>query len=364
MSNNTFLLYGANGYTGELIARFASEYNLAPILAGRNQVALKAMADKLKLDFEVIDLENTAALEAALRKVKVVVNAAGPFDATCVPMVKACFKTGAHYLDINGDIAVFETLKQFDEKALKADIMVMPGTGFDVVPTDCLALYLKKQLPDASSLKLAFVTVDGGGISHGTAQTMASKMGIGGAKRKDGKIVSVPLGQNGMTIDFPTRKVGETKKRFVMSIPWGDISTAYTTTGIPNIETFTGADSGTFNLLKFQGAFNWLLRTKFARKMAQSSIKKKITGPSDSERIAASGLVWGEATSPDGRKVEAALAGPEGYTLTYHSTLIIVQKILNGDFKPGYQTPAKVYGADLILEVPNMVRHSIKAVLK
>ena len=158
MMQNSFLLYGANGYTGELIARYASQYNLQPILAGRNKEALSALATKLNLSYKVIDLNDTPALIAALKEVKVVVNAAGPFQFTAKQMIEACLQTGTHYLDINGDISVFEMLKRFDAAAKKAGIMLLPGAGFDVVPTDCIALQLKKLLPDAISLQLAFAT--------------------------------------------------------------------------------------------------------------------------------------------------------------------------------------------------------------
>ena len=194
MQQNSFLLYGANGYTGELIARHAAKYNLNPILAARREEALKPLATQLNLPYRVISLDDPKSLHAALKEVKVVVHAAGPFQFTAEQMADACLQTGTHYLDINGDIAVFEMLKRYDEAAKKAGIMIMPGAGFDVVPTDCIALLLNNLLPGASSLKLAFATL-GGGLSHGTAITMATKLGEGGAIRKNGKIVSAPLGQ-------------------------------------------------------------------------------------------------------------------------------------------------------------------------
>jgi len=231
----------------------------------------------------------------------------------------------------------------------------MPGAGFDVVPTDCIALVLKNKLPDASELKLAFASI-GGGLSHGTALTMAEGMGEKSAERKDGKIVRVPLGHKGMWVNFSAGSGGGVKKLFVMTIPWGDISTAYTTTGIPNIETYTGASPKTFRLLKFQFLFNWLLRTSFMRNRQKKKINNKPSGPSDEKRAKSKGLVWGEVKNAKGQIAQARLTGPDGYTLTAHTSLIITKKILDGNFKPGYQTPAGCYGADLILEVPGVTR--------
>jgi short subunit dehydrogenase-like uncharacterized protein len=273
-------------------------------------------------------------------------------------MIEACLQTQTHYLDINGDIAVFEMIKRYDDAAKKANIMLLPGAGFDVVPTDCLALQLKKLLPDAISLQLAFASV-GGGLSHGTATTMATKIGEGGAERKEGKIIRTPLGQKGMWVDFSTVSGGGVKKIFVMSIPWGDISSAYFTTGIPDITTYTGIAKKTYNLLKGQALFNWLLRTNVVRNYIKKKINQRPAGPSDEQRSKANSLVWGRVTNAANQTATARLIGPDGYTLTTHSALIIVQKILNGNFLAGYQTPASAYGENLVLEIPGVQREVV-----
>lgn len=353
MSDQPFLLYGANGYTGRLIATLAAEYHLSPILAGRSRAPIEQMAKELNLPFLVIDLDDEQALTDALSKLPLVLHAAGPFDKTARQMADACLKTGTHYLDINGDISVFEMLKGYHDAALRAGVMIMPGVGFDVVPTDCLALKLKQIMPDATKLELAFATL-GGSISHGTAITMASKMGEGGAIRKNGKIVNVPLGAKALKVHFFRGNSKPELPFFVMNIPWGDVSTAYTTTGIPNIETYLGVPKKAYYFLKAQFLFNWLLRTEFIRGKLKSKINAAPPGPTDAQRRQALGMVWGRATNAAGETVTAKLCGPEGYTITAHAALIIIKKILNGQFEAGYQTPAKVYGADLICEVPGI----------
>lgn len=349
MQANKFLLYGANGYTGELIARYAAQFNLYPILAGRRREAIEPLAKKMNLSYAVFDLDDSAALLSALAEVKVVIHAAGPFHQTARQMIEACIRAGVHYLDINGDISVFEMIKQYAGKAKKAGIMLMPGAGFDVVPTDCLSLYLKNKLPDANSLQLAFASL-GGGVSHGTAITITGKLGEGGAVRKKGAIKKTPLGRKGMWVEFGKYRL------FTMNIPWGDISTAYSTTGIPDIEVYTGVPRSVFYLLKIQFLFNWLLRTGTVRNFIRKKIGNKPAGPSDEQRKKAKGLVWGRVKNHAGQSVSAHLSGPEGYTLTTYSSLIIAKKVLENNFLPGYQTPAGCYGADLILEVPGIER--------
>src|ERR1051326_3826788 len=350
---NSFLLYGANGYTGELIARYAAEYDLHPILAGRREEVLKPLGAKLNYSYKVFDVSDSIALFAALREVKLIVNAAGPFQFTAKPIIEACLQTGTHYIDVNGDISVFEFIKPYDDAAREAGIILLPGSGFDVVPTDCTALLLKKLLPDAVTLKLAFANI-GGGLSHGTATTMVNKLGQGGAVRKNGKIVSVPLGQKGMWVDFGI------KNFFVMTIPWGDIATAYFTTAIPDIESYTAISPTVYRLLKLQGLFNWLLRTNFIRKRIKKKIDKRPAGPNDEQRSKAMSLVWGQVSNSRGETKTVKMSGPDGYTLTMHSTLLIAQKILQGNFKPGYQTPASAYGEDLVMELPNVKREIVE----
>jgi short subunit dehydrogenase-like uncharacterized protein len=342
---NQFLLYGANGYTGKLIAKLAAAYNLQPILAGRTKANIKPLADELQLPYRIFDLDNKAALENALSEVKLVLHAAGPYAYTAKQMIEACLQTGVHYIDINGDISVFEMLKKYDATAKEKNIMVMPGVGFDVVPTDCIALQLKNKMPDATHLKLAFASI-GGGLSHGTATTMADKIGEGGAVRENGKIVRKPLGQKGMWVNFGTKKL------FVMTIPWGDVSTAYTTTGIPDIETYTGIAPKVYRVLKFQCIFNWALRTRFVRNIIKKKIKARPSGPSDEQRQKSSSFVWGEAGNASGEKITTCISCLDGYTLTAHSSLLISKKILEGNFKTGYHTPAGFYGENLIMEVP------------
>lgn len=344
---NQFLLYGANGYTGAIIARLAKSYGLQPILAGRTEKNIRPLAESLNLHYEIIDLDDWDHLKNILSTVRVVLHCAGPFADTAKQMINACLETGVHYTDINGDISVFEMLKKYDVAAKAKHVMIMPGVGFDVVPTDCIALHLKNKMPDATHLKLAFASI-GSGLSHGTATTMASKIGEGGAERKNGNIIRRPLGQKGMWVDLS----GDGKKVFVMSIPWGDISTAHFTTGIPNIETYTSIAPKVYRILKLQGAFNWLLRTNFIRHIIRKKINAKPAGPGEEQRLKSRSFVWGAVSNATGARVIASISCYDGYTLTAHSSLLIVKKVLEGNFKPGYQTPSAAYGEGLVLEVP------------
>ncbi|MEJ7586543.1 MAG: saccharopine dehydrogenase NADP-binding domain-containing protein [Ferruginibacter sp.] len=355
MQPNQFLLYGANGYTGRLIAQLASTLDLHPVLAGRNRKAIQQLSEELLLPYRIIALEDRTGLQNALDDIKLVLHAAGPFQLTARPMIEACIATGTHYIDITGEIAVFEMAKGYNTAAVESGIMLMPGVGFDVVPTDCMALFLKNKLPDASLLQLAFTSV-GGGISHGTAATMIMGLGEGGLSREDGLVTKKALGHKGRWIDFFTG-TGTKKKLFAMTIPWGDISTAYFTTSIPNIETYTVISQKIYRLLKLQPLFNWLLRINFVRHYIRQKMNKRASGPSGEARANSSSLIWGKVENGSGRSVEATMEVPNGYSLTAQTSLLIAQKILAGHFQAGYQTPAVIYGEDLILEIAGTKRN-------
>ena len=348
MTNN-FLIYGANGYTGELITRFAAERGLKPILAGRNEEKISELAGKYGLEYRIFSLEDDAKLDSALQEVDMVLHCAGPFSITSVPMVKACLRNKKHYTDITGEISVFETCAAMGNKAVEAGIMVMPGVGFDVVPSDCLAMHLKNRLPSATHLTLAWYGM--GRMSHGTQATMTMNVGRGGAIRKDGKITPVPAGWKTREIDL-----GEVRRTGV-TIPWGDVSTAFHSTGIPNIEVYTVVPPSALKMMKTTRYLGWLMATGFVQKYLQRNIPPG--GPSDEERAKGKTLMWGEASDAEGNRVETRQQGPEGYTLTAHAALNIAEKILAGNFKPGFQTPAKAYGADLILEIEGTARQDV-----
>jgi len=346
---NRFLIYGANGYTGELVTRYAVERGMKPIVAGRNSIAVESVAKKYHLDYRVFSLDEGYRIENTLQEVDMVVHCAGPFSVTSQPMVKACLKTKKHYTDITGELTVFEACAALDKQAKDAGVMLMPGVGFDVVPSDCLAVHLKNRLPTATRLTLAFYGT--GGISHGTQSTILMNINRAGAIRKDGKIVRVPAAWKSQEIDFgEVTKLGTT-------IPWGDIATAYRSTEIPNIEVFTVVPGNNLRVLKASRFIGWLL----AAKPVQDYLQKQIPpgGPTDEQRAKGKMCLWGEASDRNGNRVESRMKTPEGYDVTAHAALNIVQKILDGNFQPGYQTPAKVYGPDLIMELQGVTREDV-----
>ena len=345
------LIYGANGYTGELIARAAAAAGLAPILAGRSAAPVEALAHELGCESRVFGLDDARAIAAALAGCRVVLHCAGPFSATAGPMMAACLAAHAHYTDITGEIEVFELGFRQDAGARQAGVVVCPGVGFDVVPTDCIALTLKQALPGATHLALGFDSRSG--WSRGTASTSVEGLGHGSRVREEGVIRPIPLGSRTRRIDF-----GAGEKQ-AAAIPWGDVSTAYRTTGIPNIEVYVPVSPRALTNLRRLGKFGWLLRTGPAQSFLKWRIRSGTPGPTAEERAKAPVFVWGEARGA-GRTITARIRVPNGYTLTTDASIAIARRLLAGSVPPGFTTPARLMGADFVTSLPGASKITVE----
>ena len=287
-----WMIYGANGYTGELIARAAVSRGLKPVLAGRSRDKVQALARELGLEARVFSLEDEVRLLAQIKGHDLVLHCAGPFSATAAPMMEACLRANAHYLDITGEIAVFEHAQSLNDRARAAGVVICPGVGFDVVPTDCVAAALKNAMPDATHLALGFDSRSS--FSPGTAKTSIVGMAQGGKVRRDGKIISVPLAYRVRRIDFGA---GE---KLAMTIPWGDVSTAWQTTGIANIEVFIPGSAGMIRGARFANWIRPLLGLPFVQRMLKARIGKTVIGPDQEKRADQGTHVWGEVRNARG----------------------------------------------------------------
>jgi len=335
------LVYGAYGYTGTLIVRELLAQGVRPVLAGRSAPPLHALARAHELEARVFALEEPAAVDAGLEGVQVAVHCAGPFSRTADAMAEACLRTGTHYLDITGELGVFETMAARDQRARAAGVLLMPGAGFDVVPSDCLALHLKQRLPEATHLTLGIHSH--GRPSHGTLATVLENFGHGGMVRQDGRLVCVPTAWKQRQLDFG--KFTQTG----ITIPWGDVATAFYSTGIPNIEVYMSAPRKVRMAARASRYLGWLLR----REGVQGVLRRRIPagGPDADERARSFCLLWGEVRDKDGQTAEAHLRTPDGYDTTARAAVLIARKVLAGNAPPGYQTPAMAYGSDLVLHI-------------
>ncbi|HEX3659614.1 MAG TPA: saccharopine dehydrogenase NADP-binding domain-containing protein [Pirellulales bacterium] len=341
---NDWLIYGANGYTGRLIARLAKERGLRPTLAGRSAQPIEKLAGELGLETRVFDL-SPDTLPTNLRGMRLVLNCAGPFVRTAPAMLAGCLAAGAHYLDITGEIEVIEQAAALDAAARQAGLTLMPAVGFDVVPSDCLAKALAERLPSATHLTLAFS--DTGGVSPGTAKTVLLNAPQGGRARVDGRIVPVPVAWKSREIPFADRP------RWAMTVGWGDVASAFYSTGIGNIETYVAVPQPAIRRIARFGRLLPLLGFPPIAWLLAKIIHHTVRGPNEQARRATRAQFWGEVADTVGQRVAGTLETPSGYHLTVLTALECAQRVLAGQAKPGFCTPALAFGQQLIESIPD-----------
>jgi short subunit dehydrogenase-like uncharacterized protein len=349
---NKFLLYGSTGFVGSIIAKKALQNQLQPIIAGRNTLKVHAQAEALDVESRVFDLSDSGSMEKALREVPVVLNCAGPYVYTAKNMVDACLRTGVHYLDLTGEIPVYEQLAARDNQAKARKIMLLPGVGFDVVPSDCLAVHLKNRLPAADRLTIAFISEGPAGLPPGTARTMIEMAQFGIKVRENGIVKTCSPGLKTRIIDF-----GDGPRK-VTRLTWGDIFTAYYSTGIASIEEYSALSENDYQSLAISDAFKLLFRLKIVRNLFMNQLK---SGSTEAERKTTRSVVWGEVQDSHGHKAISRLYGPDaGVTWTSMTALSVVKEVLTGNFEFGYQTPARVYGPDFVLNEIDVRREDVE----
>lgn len=337
-----WLLYGAYGYTGRLILQRALSRGHRPTVAGRDAARVEELAGAHGLEGRCFALDDRDRVRRALAGHAAVVHAAGPFSATWRPMVDACLGTGCHYLDITGEIDVLESIHARDDEARDAGLHLIPGAGFDVVPTDCAAAMAAAACPHPVALDLAFRAA--GGPSRGTARTALERLGAPGAVRRAGRIVPVATGALRRTIPFTDGP------RTAVAIPWGDVSTAWHSTGIPDIRVFLPLPRGLAFVLA--GAAP-LLRTKPLRRLAGRLVDAFVAGPDAAARARGRSRVWAEARGAGGEVVRRELVTPNGYALTADAVVAALERVLAGEIAepPGAHTPSRAFGADFVLSL-------------
>lgn len=343
---NNWLLYGAYGYTGRLLIEEAVQRDHKPVLAGRNKAKLIPLAKQFDLGWLALDLADAERLAAAVAPFDLVLHAAGPFTITSDPMLRACLAGDTHYVDITGEIGVFENTFRYDEAARQKGLVFISGGGFDVVPSDCLAKYVAGQLPEATELELAIVSL--GGASAGTTNTMLELLPAlkkGSVVRRSGRYQPFPIGQGEKRIQF-----SDGRTRTLHPLPWGDLATAYRSTGIPNITTYM-----TLPVSPRVTRLFWLSRALLAikplRRLVQANVTRNVAGPDEAMRQTGRSYLYARAANERGTAVEAWLETMEGYRLTAVTGIRIVEKILNGQALAGTPTPAQAFGAGFILEI-------------
>jgi short subunit dehydrogenase-like uncharacterized protein len=345
-----FMIYGATGYTGKLLARAAAAYELRPLLAGRDAAKLRAVAEPLRLRYRVVAADDARQQAEALRDVVVLLNAAGPFS-TAPSWVDACLQSGTHYLDLTGELAVFDALARRSGEAQTRNVMLMPGVGFLVVASDCLAAHVAARLPGARRLRIG--TSRSLSLSRGSIKTMIGLVADAAAIRRDGVLTPVEVGAVAHAFDYgrgPRRSIA-------MSMP--ELVTAFHTTGIGDIEAYVEVNPIEHSALSFAARVAWLIRNPFCQVALNTQAELLPEGPLADERAPGIRAVVVEADDRAGGTVRARLRTPEAYRFTAATALTVAARVLGNDWAAGFQTPAGLYGADFVLGIEGVRREDL-----
>ena len=342
MSGN-IIIYGAYGFTGELIAREALRQDIRPIIAGRDASQLARMHEQYGLEVRVADLDDALALDAMLEGCDVVIHCAGPFSATARQMADACLRTTTSYVDITGEFDVICKVLDLDAQARSAGIVMLPGAGFDVVPSDCLIATVADGMQQPLQIDLALLTR--GSVSRGTATTMAQAAGVTAMMYADGSYVPVPASMLTRTAAFMSGS------RQVRAISWGDIGSAPRSVHARRVTTYATMGTPTRTLL---GALDWAGRSSRVRRGMQRAAvwgARRRNQP-DPDRLRQTCELWVRVEDARGHAREGVMTTGDGYDLTAASALRIAIAIRNGEIPTGALTPSQALGSSFASSLP------------
>ena len=345
------LLYGGNGYTAALLAREAISKGVRPVLCGRDRQRTKQAAEGFGLEYRVSRLDAARELKEALRGMKVVLNAAGPFSETTDPLVEACIANGVHYLDVSGEADTLDLVSRRHEEARSAGVMLMPGVGFDVVPSDCLARHVVNRLPRPRRLSIGITGLRS--ASRGSARTTIDQIGKKVLVRRGGRLCTVPAASLERRFDYGAGPSAS------LAVSWADVVSAYFSTGVPDIDVYFEATPAVRAALLASRHLGWWMGYAPVQRYLKTWTRFLPDGPGEEERRTATAIVVAEAEDGEGRRCIARLRTPEVYTFTAMTGVAVARRVLAGEWAAGYETPSRLYGADFVLSFPGVSREDL-----
>ena len=229
--------------------------------------------------------------------------------------MRACIASGVHYLDITAEINVYRLAERLGEEAARAGVMLLPGVGWDVVPTDCLARRVAGRVQSPRSLRIALQVA--GSMSRGSAVSAGEIVAAGLLARVDGELIVTPDAEP-VDFDFGEGPVA------CAPLSFGDLVTAWHSTGIPDIAMYVSVTGDAF---------------------PQGDLSRLPDGPSSEERDKHRARAVAEVTGADGSVVRAIIETVNGYSYTPLSAAEAARRVLDGEYRPGFETPAHLFGA-------------------
>jgi len=332
-TNDSWLLYGASGRTGTLIAEAAVARGHRPVLGGRDADRIRQLAERLDLPWVIGE---TTEMQRLIGGTRLVLLTAGPFGATAPVVLRACLEAGVHYLDIANEIAVAQAALAADPEARRRGVTVLPAVGFGTIASDGLARHVAEQVPEATDLDLAIMLATDGS-SAGASASRADALTGGGRAVRNGRLTRTRLGADAWRSSTP---IGV---RTLIAAPTADLVVTAHTTGIPNITV-----SVPVSMPPAVAKLVMPLLPVAARASRALPRRDRAAQPSDEPRSLES-YVWARAAFGDGNSAEAWLRTGEGYAYTARAAVLAVEATLAAE-PLGATTVAKAFGSTLCFE--------------
>ncbi|QFH87965.1 hypothetical protein FR760_24345 (plasmid) [Enterobacter hormaechei] len=308
------MIYGATGYTGSMIVRHALEASLQIIIAGRDREKLAAMSSVLNVPFRAFSLDNPENIDGGLEDIGVVINCAGPFLHTARPLMEAAIRQKVHYLDVAAELDSYLLAEILDEAASSAGVMLLPGCGGSVAMLGCLAAHAVTQVNKPTSISLALHIT--GTMSRGSAVSAAENLSTQCLIRRNGQLSETEASEL-QDFDFGNGR----QACFPVTLP--DLITVWKATGIPDIKTFVHVSGEGF---------------------PQGNLADLPDGPTVQEREASRYQAVAEVLNADGETQHMLLDTVNGYSFTALAAAEAGRRVLAGECRPGFQTPAALFG--------------------
>ena len=348
-----FLIYGATGYTGNLISELAKKRGLSPVLCGRNPERVRELAARLELPYQVASLDDTESLERAMDEVQLVLNLAGPFAYTADVLSQLCIQRRKHYIDVTGELTVFQGLHQKHAAALRNGVMLLPGAGFAIVPSDCLAAMLRRDHPNATALRIGVSRPDF--VSRSSARTMFEQFKGGPLVRRDGVLQSLPLSDFRTAFDFGQ---GESE---CVAVNWPDVFTAGLYCNFDSVSTFAESNLIEGEMYRMMSLSMQMFGANLWQPMLSFQADYLPERPSPSDELCDRVFV-AEALDSERREVGLLrLRTPQGYAFSADIACRVIERVLAGASSPGFQTPSNVFGRELVLSANGVQFESLRA---
>ncbi|NRB41299.1 MAG: saccharopine dehydrogenase NADP-binding domain-containing protein [Pseudomonadales bacterium] len=324
-----WMIYGANGFLGQLIVAEAVRRGYQPILAGRNDKALMLLADTYDLEYRVFDLQHQKIIKDQLHDVVLLLNCAGPFMQTADALRTAAIAKGCHYLDVSAETAVNQQSLACDNQAIESGSVILPALGFYSVVADVLVHRLLEQHAEISRVKLIY-----------TGQPFYSR----GMQK---------------TLFFLFLQGTVNAKKLPYALLQADKGMCMYSSGLNEISLYQESCHSVFRKYRWMGILKPILKTALIQRFIENQMDKRRENKCSDTltrniQITAQGYIAGDNSGRLEHKMEVA----ESFSFSVFSTLMAVEHVLADKLMPGAYSPSQALDIDAVLAMDIHHQHS------